>query len=193
MDFLVFFGFFGFFLDFFWFFGCFLDFGIFWNFLKFLGFFLFVIVTNVTTKFYHGYYWTPKMGQNSIKSSFFAQRAKKASTEGRSPPQELEVGPRSGPYLLVSPKQNIFQSFFRHEDLSISWSRFLDFLTIFDNFSIFLGFFYGFLNLFLIFWVFFGFFGFVLDFFLIFWMFFGFWDFLKCFEFFCFFCCCYCY
>ena len=41
------------------------------------------------------------MGQKSIISSFFARRAKKASAEGRSPPQELEVGPRSGPYLLV--------------------------------------------------------------------------------------------
>ena len=107
MIFWIFFTFFGFFLDFldffwiFWtFFGRFLDFGIFWNFLKFFGFF-FVIVSNVTTKCYHGYYWTPKMGQNSIKSCFFARRAKKASAEGRSPPQELEVGPRSGPYLLV--------------------------------------------------------------------------------------------
>ena len=37
-----------------------------------------------------------------IKSSFFAQRAKKqASAEGRSTPQELEVGPCSGPHLLV--------------------------------------------------------------------------------------------
>ena len=43
----------------------------------------------------------PKIGQNSIISSFFARRAKKASAEGRSPPQELEVGPRIGPYLLV--------------------------------------------------------------------------------------------
>ena len=43
----------------------------------------------------------PKMGQISIISSFFARRAKKASAEGQSPPQELEVGPRSGPYLLV--------------------------------------------------------------------------------------------
>ena len=68
---------------------------------NFLDFFVVVIVTNVTTKCYHGYYWTPKMGQNSIKSSFFTRRAKKASAEGRSPPQELEVGPRSGPYLLV--------------------------------------------------------------------------------------------
>ena len=41
------------------------------------------------------------MGQNSIISSFFARRVIKASAEGRSPPQELEVGPRSGPYLLV--------------------------------------------------------------------------------------------
>ena len=42
--------------------------------------------------------------QNSIKSFFFAQRAKKALVEGRSPPQELELGPRSGPYLLVNVK-----------------------------------------------------------------------------------------
>ena len=41
------------------------------------------------------------MGQNSIIIFFFARRAKKALAEGRSPPQELEVGPRSGPYLLV--------------------------------------------------------------------------------------------
>ena len=41
------------------------------------------------------------MGQNSIISSFFARRAKKAL---RSSPQELEVGPRSGPYLLVPSK-----------------------------------------------------------------------------------------
>ena len=41
------------------------------------------------------------MGQNSILSSFFAQRAKKASAESWKPPQELEVGPHSGTYLLV--------------------------------------------------------------------------------------------
>ena len=29
------------------------------------------------------------------------QRAKQASDEGRSPPQELEEDPRSGPFLLV--------------------------------------------------------------------------------------------
>ena len=54
-------------------------------------------VTKVTT----GHQELPKMGQNSIISSFFARRAKKASAEGRSSSQELEVGPRSGPYLLV--------------------------------------------------------------------------------------------
>ena len=31
---------------------------------------------------------------------------KKASAEGRSPPQELEEGPRSGPHLLVILKAN---------------------------------------------------------------------------------------
>ena len=41
------------------------------------------------------------LGKSSIKSFFFARRPNKASAEGRSPPQELEEGPRSGPYLLV--------------------------------------------------------------------------------------------
>ena len=68
----------------------------------FLGFLskllrLLLNVTKVTT----GHQKSPKMGQNSIISSFFARRAKKASAKGRSPPQELEVGPRSGPYFLV--------------------------------------------------------------------------------------------
>ena len=91
------------FLDFFWIFWIFWTFFGFGDFLKFFEIFwiFFVIVINVTTKCYHGYYWTPKMGQNSIKSPLFARRAKKTSAEGRSPPQELEVGPRSGPYLLV--------------------------------------------------------------------------------------------
>ena len=58
-------------------------------------------VTKVTTKSYQGnttgHQKWPKMGQNSIIS----QSAKKASAEGQRPLQELEVGPRSGPYLLV--------------------------------------------------------------------------------------------
>ena len=33
---------------------------------------------------------------------FSGQRAKQPSVEGRSPPQELEVGPRNGPYLIVN-------------------------------------------------------------------------------------------
>ena len=49
-----------------------------------------------------------KNGKNGPKQHnkvFFAQRAKKASAEGPSPPQELEVGPRSGPYLLDIPEK----------------------------------------------------------------------------------------
>ena len=42
-----------------------------------------------------------KNGPKQHKKFFFARMAKKASAEGQSPPQELEVGPRSGPYLLV--------------------------------------------------------------------------------------------
>ena len=112
LTFLIFFGFFfGFFFKFFrifWIFG-FLDFqffGFFFEFfLDFFSFFWFLSkviwlllnVTMVTT----GHQKSPKMGQNSLRSSFFARRAKKASAEGQSPPQELEVGPRSGPYVLV--------------------------------------------------------------------------------------------
>ena len=83
-------------------------FKIVWNFLGFFGFFCFFgisfKVTNVTTKSYQGYYWTPKIAKNGPKQHnklFFARRAKKASDEGRNPPQELEIGPRSGPYVLV--------------------------------------------------------------------------------------------
>ena len=107
LDFGGFYRLFGFFLFFF---------VIFWIFLDFLNFLDSFKVNKVTTKCYHGYYWTPKiakMGRNSIKSTFFARRAKKASAEGRSPPQELEVGPRSRPYLLVfikavSPISSVF-------------------------------------------------------------------------------------
>ena len=57
------------------------------------------------------------MGQNSIISPFFASRAKKSLAEGRSPPQELEVGPRSGPYLLVNLKiHDLFKSY-----VSVQW------------------------------------------------------------------------
>ena len=59
-----------------------------------------------------GHQKLPKMGQNSIIPSFFARRGKKASAKGRSPPQEIEVGPRSGPYLLDH--LNIVPSIFQH-------------------------------------------------------------------------------
>ena len=39
-------------------------------------------------------------GKNII-IGFFSPKAKKASVTSRSPPQELEVGPRSRPYLIV--------------------------------------------------------------------------------------------
>ena len=38
----------------------------------------------------------PKISTNSMNSSFLAQRAKEASSEGRSPPQELKVRERIG-------------------------------------------------------------------------------------------------
>ena len=107
------FGFFGISCIFFWiFFRFFSYFWIFLFFLKFLDFFgyffvflrflamllrLLLKVTKVTT----GHQKLPKMGQNSIISFYFCPKGKKALAEGRSPLQELEVGPRSGPYLLV--------------------------------------------------------------------------------------------
>ena len=98
------------FLDFFLDFLDFLGFLYFWKFLEifwiFLGFFRFFgipfKVTNVTTKSYQGYYWTPKNAKNGPKQHnnlFFCPKGKKSL--GRSPPQELEVSPRSGLYLLV--------------------------------------------------------------------------------------------
>ena len=101
-------GFFRFFVDFlkiFWIFR-FLNFlknvfNFFWTFLV-LG--ITFKVTMVTTKSHQGYYWTPKIDKNGPTQQnmlFFAQMAKKAWAEGQSPPQELEVGLHSGPYLLV--------------------------------------------------------------------------------------------
>ena len=80
-------------------------FGFFYFFFIFLFFLVYFKVNRLllnVTMVNTGHQKLPKMGQNSIKSSFFALSVKKASAEGRSPPQELEVGPRSGPYLLVT-------------------------------------------------------------------------------------------
>ena len=43
----------------------------------------------------------PKISTNSVKSCFFAGRPNKALDEGWSSPQELELSPHSGLYLLV--------------------------------------------------------------------------------------------
>ena len=42
-----------------------------------------------------------KINTNSVKSSCFARRAKKALDKGQSPPHNLKVSPRSGLYLLA--------------------------------------------------------------------------------------------
>ena len=78
----------------------------FWDFFRFFGLFsrllrLLLNVTKVTTEHRK---W-PKISTNSVKSFFLAQRAKKASAESQSSPQELEEGPPSGPHLLVSLKR----------------------------------------------------------------------------------------
>ena len=43
-----------------------------------------------------------KWAKTAYKALFLHEGKKKASAEGRRPPQDLEVGPRSGPYLLVA-------------------------------------------------------------------------------------------
>ena len=48
-----------------------------------------------------------KISINSVKKVFFAQRAKQTLVKGQIPPQELEVSPRSGLYLLVLLKEEI--------------------------------------------------------------------------------------
>ena len=45
----------------------------------------------------------PKISKNSLISPVFSRRGKKPLAKGQSP-QELEVGLRSGPYLLVQLK-----------------------------------------------------------------------------------------
>ena len=73
---------------------------VFFGFFRFFG--ILFKVTKVTTKSYQGTYWTPKIAKNGPKQHnklFFC-------------PKELEVGLRSGPYLLVIVK--VTQSKFRH-------------------------------------------------------------------------------
>ena len=100
MDFLDFLEFYGF-LDF-WIFLIF--FGFFWI---FFGFFWLVRipfkVTNFTTKSYQGYYWTPEIAKNGPKQHnnlFFLPKGQKKPRQ-KDEAQELKVGQRCGPYLLV--------------------------------------------------------------------------------------------
>ena len=96
---------FGFFFDFFDFLTCFEIFVdlkkknvlVFWGLLSKLQMLL-LKFTKVST----GHQKFPKKrGPKQHNKLFFAWRAKKASAEGQSHPQELEGGPSSGPYLLV--------------------------------------------------------------------------------------------
>ena len=85
----------------------FLRFSDFLTFMKNFGFFggrwgILFQVNKGTTKSYQGYYWAPtiaKIGPKQHNKLSFCPKGKKSLC--RSPPQELEVGPRSGPYLLV--------------------------------------------------------------------------------------------
>ena len=72
------------------------------GFFGFSGFFskLLRVLLNVTEVTTEHQKW-PKIGTHSVKA-FFCPKGKKASAESQSPPQELEVSPRSGLYLLVA-------------------------------------------------------------------------------------------
>ena len=73
------------------------------DFFGFYGLLLKLLLKDTTGKL-QSYYWKPKMAKNGPKQHnnvFFCLKGKKASSKGRSPLQELEVGPRSGLYLLV--------------------------------------------------------------------------------------------
>ena len=78
-------------------------FKIFFGFFVFFGFYGFLTkllrVLLQVTKVANGNQKWPKMGQNSIIKSFFCPKGKQSL--GQSPLQELEVGSRSGSYLLV--------------------------------------------------------------------------------------------
>ena len=63
------------------------------------------------------------LAKTDIKISFFARRAKKGL--GRSPPQELEEGPCSGPHLLVILKSKVPNIVFVLSTLSIVYHRWL--------------------------------------------------------------------
>ena len=80
------------FLNFLIFFGFFLDFCDFWIFWDFWDKKLKIKFSKVTTE----HQKLPKVSQKSLISFFFARKSL-----GQSSPQELEVSPRSGPYLLV--------------------------------------------------------------------------------------------
>ena len=100
----------GFFLVFFFIFFYFLWFFLFFYFIFFsdflMFFFLFILLLSKllrlllnASKVTTGHQKLPKIGQNSIISSLFARRAKKASAEGWCPPQELDVVFSSCPYI----------------------------------------------------------------------------------------------
>ena len=59
--------------------------------------------TNKLTKVTTEHQKLPKMGQNSIISTFLPEGPKKASAKGWSPLQELEGGPRSSGFVLNQP------------------------------------------------------------------------------------------
>ena len=96
----------------------FIIFFLFVYFVEIFGFFSFFgicfQVTKVTTQSYQVYYWAPKIAKNRPKQNnkllFFGQWATKASVKGQSHPQELEVGPHSGLYLLVDSKNSKYKS-----------------------------------------------------------------------------------
>ena len=124
-DLFKFFGFVFGFLEIFEIFGFFLSLGIPFN------------LTKVTTKSYQGYYWAQKIVKNGPKQHnkllFLPKGQKKASAKGQSHPQELEVGPHSGPYLLVKVKL-LKKIVYKESTFFLSkWKSFQIFLTAVDR------------------------------------------------------------
>ena len=96
----------------------------------FFGFFfwifvIFLKVTKASNKCCGGYYWAPKISTYSMKSTFFCPKGKKASAEGQRPPQELEVSPHTGLYLLVFVYRKGVQALERGHQIYWPWEQLL--------------------------------------------------------------------
>ena len=63
------------------------------------------------------------MGQNNIITFFFAPKKNLAEGKKPSAPKELELGPRSGLYLLVIKKVHLIQIFRKLKEMQMFHSK----------------------------------------------------------------------